>query len=222
MKKIEPAIIASMKRLFLTSSVAYVAHDIAKRINKEGLKLAFILTPTEVEEGDLQWLKKDRKALIDVGFKLTDYTFTGKTKDEVKNFLKDFDGIYMSGGNTFWFLEKIQQSKSADVIRDFINSGKLYISTSAGSIIAGPDIYPTYRITKAEKAKNLKGYDGLGLVDFVVFPHWGNELSYFKDNYLNHRLEHAYNKDHKIILLTDNQYIIVEDDWYKIIDVTNV
>lgn len=211
-----------MKRLFLTSSVNFVAHDIAKRINKKGLKLAFILTPTEVEEGDLKWLEDDRNALKQAGLELTDYTFTDKTAKEVEEFIKDFDGIYVSGGNTFWLLEKIQQSNAAQVIRDFINSGKLYISTSAGSIIAGPDIYPTYRIDKAEKAKNLKGYKGLELVDFVVFPHWGNPLPYFKDNYLNHRLEHAYNKDHKIILLTDNQYIIVEDDWYKIVDVRNV
>lgn len=211
-----------MKRLFLTSSVASVAQDVSNRINKEGLKLAFILTPVEVEEGDLKWLDDDRNGLKKAGFELTDYTFTGKTKEEIRNFLKDYDGIYISGGNTFWLLEKIQQSGCAQVIRDFVNEGKLYISTSAGSVIAGPDIYPTYRITKAEKAKKLKGYKGLGLVDFVIFPHWGSPLPYFKDNYLNRRLEHAYNKDHKIILLTDNQYIIVEDDWYKIVDVKNV
>lgn len=78
-----------MKRLFLTSSVAYVAADIAKRINQKGLKLAFILTPTEVEEGDLGWLRKDRQALLDAGFELTDYTFTNKSKEDVENWMKE-------------------------------------------------------------------------------------------------------------------------------------
>ena len=85
------------------------------------------------------------------------------------------------------------------------------------SIIAGPDIYPARRLGKVEKAPNLKGYKGLGLVDFVVLPHWGSDDH--KKLYLNKRLEHAYKDDNKIILLTDYQYISVEGDMYKIIDV---
>lgn len=206
-----------MKRLFLTSSVAYVAHDIAKRLNQKGLRLAFILTPTEVEEGDLEWLKKDRKALVDAGFELTDYTFTNKKRDEIKDFLKDFDGIYMSGGNTFWFLEKIQQSNCADVIRDFVNSGKLYISTSAGSIIAGPDVFPTRNLEKFKKAPLLKSYAGLGFVDFIIMPHWGGQD--FKMRYINNRLENAYSEEYSIILLPNNSYVMVEDDKFAIIKV---
>ncbi len=205
-----------MKRLFLTSSVNYVAHDIAKKINKKGLKLAFILTPTEVEEGDLRWLRDDRKSLIDAGFELTDYTFTGKKREEVKDFLKDFYGIYMSGGNTFWFLKKIQEANCIEVVRDFVNSGKIYVSTSAGSIVAGPDIFPTRNLEKANKVPDLKDYKGLGLVDFIVMPHWGSGS--FKDKYINERLEHAYSEKYSIILLPNDSYVLVEDDSYKIIE----
>lgn len=53
-----------MKKLFLTSSISFVASDIAKRLKKRNLKLVFIDTAAEVEEGDLQWLKDDRKALV--------------------------------------------------------------------------------------------------------------------------------------------------------------
>lgn len=206
-----------MRHLFLTSSVAYVAHDIAKKINTKGLKLAFILTPTEIEEGDLDWLRRDRDSLINAGFELTDYTFTGKTKEKVKNFLNDFDGIYMSGGNTFWFLKKIQESECADVIRDFVNSGKLYISTSAGSIMAGPDIYPTRNLEKLNKAPKLDDYKALGFVDFVIMSHWGSES--FKNRYVNERMEQGYTEDYPIILLANNSYIEVKDDSYRIFKV---
>lgn len=205
-----------MKKLFLTSSVSFVLPDIAKQLNQKDLKLLFVKTASEVEEGDLKWLKDDRKALVSAGFKVTDYTFTGKNKREIDKVIKETDIVFISGGNTFYLLEKIQQSKSADVIKNYIEKGKIYIGSSAGSVIAGPDIYPIYRQDDAKKAPHLKGYDGLGLVDFVVFPHWGSD--YFKKLYLNHRLEHAYTTRHKIILLTDYQYVKVVGDTYQIVE----
>lgn len=207
-----------MKKLFLASSVSVVASDIAKQLSVKGLKLVFINTPAEGEEGDKQWLENDRVALAKEGFKVSDYTVTGKTREEIKNHLAGFDVIFISGGNTFYALEKIQQSGCAEVIRDYVEQGKIYIGSSAGSVLAGPDIYPAYYTDAVEKAPNLKGYRGLGLTDVVVLPHWGS--AYFKELYMNKRLEHIYTPDHKIILLTDNQYLCVENDIYKIIDVS--
>jgi len=206
-----------MKHLFLTSSVGFVAHDIARRIETKGLKLAFILTATEVEEGDLEWLRRDRHSLVDAGFELTDYTFTGKTKEEVENFLKDFDGIYMSGGNTFWLLSKIQESECTDVIKDFVESGKLYIGTSAGSIIAGPDIYPTRNLIKFEEAPKLDDYSGFGFVDFMIYPHWGSKD--FEIKQAGERMKNSWSENYPIILLADNSYIEVKDVSYRIFKV---
>lgn len=204
-----------MKRLFLTSSVNFVAHDIAKRINQKNLKLAFITTPTEVEEGDLQWLKDDRQSLVDAGFLVSDYTITEKTREEIETYLTDFDVIYMSGGNTFYFLKKIQESNSADVIREFANSGKIYISTSAGSVLAGPDIHLTRNLEKFNKAPNLESYKGLGLVNFIIMPHWGSQE--FEARYK--KVINAYQNEYPILLLSDQMYVMVEDDKYKIIKV---
>ncbi|MHB8903587.1 MAG: Type 1 glutamine amidotransferase-like domain-containing protein, partial [Patescibacteria group bacterium] len=69
----------------------------------------------------------------------------------------------------------------------------------------------------AKEAPKLKGYRGLGLVDFVVLPHWGSD--HFRSRYLNQRLAHNYNLKNKLILLNDYQYIEVKDDWYKIVEV---
>lgn len=206
-----------MKKLFLTSSVYYVAPQIAKEIGKRGLKLLFITTAVEVEEGDLQWFRNDRKSLVNAGFKVTDYTIADKSLRDIEKNIKKNDIIYVSGGNVFYLLQKIQQTGCADIIKKYVEQGKIYIGTSAGSIVAGPDIYPARRLGKVEKAQNLKGYKGLGLVDFVVLPHWGSEDH--RKIYFDERLEHAYTKYNKIILLTDYQYIEVEDDMYKIIDV---
>jgi len=206
-----------IKRIFLTSSVSRVAGDIAKKIGgAKNKKILYIYTAGD-KQRDEKWQKDDRKALVKAGFEVIDYTIVGKTKDTIQKDLKKVDIVYFGGGNVFYLLEQIQQTKCASVIRDFVNSGKIYIGTSAGSIVAGPDIYPVYILDKVKKAPKLKGYKGLGLVDFVIFPHWGSD--HFRERYLNQRLENNYNLKNKLVLLNDYQYIQIEDDWLKIIEV---
>lgn len=209
-----------MKRLYLTSSVNFVAKRIAEDFNlAEGKnKLVFITTATEDEPHDSNWITNDRNSLKEAGFDVFDYTITGKNESKIRVDLKDADFIYVEGGNTFYLLEKAQQSGFINVIRDFVlNQGKIYIGTSAGSIIASRDTYPTFFLDDASLAPNLKGYEGFQLVDFVIFPHWGSDK--FKDRYLNQRLEHSYKGNSEIILLRDNQYVEVKDDWYRIVEV---
>lgn len=133
-----------MKKLFLASNAGAVASDIARHLQATRLKLLFITTPAGGEDGDKKWLEDDRSALVKAGFVVSDYTITGKTSREVKRDLADFDAIFVSGGNTFYALEKIQHSGCAKIIREYVDRGKIYIGSSAGSVLAGPDIYPTY------------------------------------------------------------------------------
>lgn len=207
-----------MNKIFLTSSVDVVVQDLVKNISDlKDKKLVFITTASEVEQGDLEWLNDDRTALINVGFDVTDYTFTGKNRNQIEQDLEPFDAIHIEGGNTFYLLQVIQQSDCTSVIRGLVEKGTMYIGSSAGSIIAGPDIYPVHNLDDISKAPLLHGYKGLGLVDFVVLPHWGN--LHFKDEYLNQRMDACYNDHNKLVILTDNQYIYLEDNTYCHIDV---
>jgi len=204
------------KSIFLTSSVKLVAKDIAKKIGGvKNKKLLYIYTACELKLGEA-WQKEDRSSLTKAGFRVIDYTITGKSKNAIAKEVRQSDAIYFTGGNTFYLLQQIQLSGSAEVFKKAVTSGKVYISTSAGSIVAGPDIYPSYKLDNVKQAPKLKGYKGLGLVDFVVLPHWGSK--HFKERYLNQRLAHTYNTKNKIILLNDYQYIEVKDDWYRIVE----
>jgi len=208
-----------MRKLFLTSSVNFTAKHLTQYLgfNPKGKKLLFIDTAAEGEPSDdKQWLVDDHQALVDIGFKVSDYTLTGKTQEEIKKTLNEAEVIFVSGGNTFYLLEKIQLSKSAKLFAEEIAKGKVYIGSSAGSVIAGPDISLVKRLDIENRAPNLKGYQGLGLVDFTVLPHWGSD--YFRELYLNKRLEDVYGMKHKLILLTDNQYVYVEGETYRILD----
>lgn len=208
-----------MKTLFLTSNANTVINDVVTRFERspQGMRLVFITTAAEGEAGDKKWLQQDRDALTSVGFEVTDYTLTGKSEEDVRLDLVGYEVIFFSGGNTFYLLEQIQKSNSTEFFREEIEKGVIYIGSSAGSVVAGPTIEIIKNLDAVENAPDLKGFTGLNLVDFVVLPHWGSQ--YFKEQYLNSRLEPAYSLENKVILLTDNQYIHVTDDWYQIVKV---
>lgn len=207
-----------MKQLFLTSSVHAVAHDIAERVDlAKKNNLVFITTAADGEEGEKEWLKRDRQALVDAGFKVTDYTIIDKTADQLKSELASYDYIYFSGGNTLYLLQHSQQTGFIPVIKALIKEqGKVYIGTSAGSIIAGPKV-PEY--LEADEGVKVAGRESYGFVNFTIVPHWGSE--HFRERYLNKRLEMAYKDDQvPLILLTDNQYVYVQNEAFEIIDIT--
>ena len=122
-------------KLFLTSSVHAVAHDIAKKVNLSKAKqLVFIDTAAEVEEGDKTWLKNDRQALVDAGFIVSDYTITGKSREQLGADLDKFDYIYLSGGNTSHLLQQSQKSEFVSLIKELVREkGKIYIGTTSAN-----------------------------------------------------------------------------------------
>lgn len=204
------------KQLFLTSSVHAVAHDIASKLKlTEGNKLVFIDTAAEPEkDGDISWLENDRQALVDSGFEVTDYTITGKTADQIREDLEEFKYLYLSGGNTLYLLEKSYESGFIEIVRDLVeNQGRIYIGTSAGSIIAGPKQHDLL-LGEAEK-EDFEKLEAYNFVNFLISPHWGSPD--FRDKYLGKRLKMAYREDQvPMILLTDKQYVHVSGDTFKI------
>lgn len=210
-----------MKRLFLTSSTNFVSQHLVKHINltKEN-KLVFINTPAEVEEGDKQWLEDDRRSLVDAGFDVVDYSITGKNKIQLKKDLANFDILYVSGGNTFYMLQQSLKTGFFNLVRDFVNNqGKIYIGTSAGSIIAGPRLLD-YLLDLGEENidDKLIGAEGFNFVDFIILPHWGSEG--FKDLYLKSNLNKIYKKNqYPLLFLTDQQYVKIEEEKIEIFDV---
>jgi len=207
--------------LFLASEVDQVVNHFVKKIKKpvKDLKAAFIPTAGEVEK-DQEWIKPNRNGLNKAGIKTFDYTITGKTSKDIERDLGGCDLIHVNGGNTFYLLLQAKKSGFDKFIKRQVEKGVIYTGSSAGSIIAAPDIAITsYYETKIYE-KELPDTKGFNLVDFIIFPHWGSPI--FQDLYENHRVMTAYKncQGNKIILLNDNQYIEVMDNHYQIVDIT--
>jgi len=199
--------------IILTSNTPPVVHDLYERCLKvSGAKtLVFVETAAEIETGGKEWLEADHDAWVSIGLTVTRYTVSGKEASQIESDLAEYDIIYFSGGNTYYLLQQLQKTGSIPVIQKLIRTGRIYIGTSAGSVVAGPDISAVKNLDDESKAREIQGYTGLSLTDVVVLPHWGSP--YFRDSYLNQRLDHVYdNPIHKIVLLADNQYVVFEDN----------
>lgn len=207
-----------MKSMFLASSIETTGPAIGQAIgNPEKLKLVFIDTAGEPEE-EKEWIAQDRSGLEKAGFDITDYTITDKTEKELASDLEDFDVVHVNGGDTFYLLIQSRKSGFDKWLTQNINKGeKIYIGSSAGSIACAPNTMNAKFFENYDYYEKLKSYEGFNLVDFLVFPHWGSE--FFRDKFLNHRMDIAYKPENKIILLNDFQYVMVEDDTYKIVDI---
>ena len=214
-----------MKRLYLAASIDRTGEDIAKDIKKEtgkdpcDLKTVFINTAAEgsISE-DKTWLAQDREGLVKGGLDLFDYTITNKTPKDLEKDLTDCDVIHVNGGNPFYLLLQAKKSGFDKWITDqVLKKDKIYIGSSAGTQIIGLDIKILSRPGTETDEKKLINLKGSGIIDFLIFPHWGSEK--FHDLYFDYRLKFAYKPENKIILLNNWQYVKVVGDTYKIVDI---
>lgn len=204
-----------MKKLYLASSIESSAHKISQDIGPQtkNMTLVFINTAAESEEGDKQWLKNDRQAWKGTGFKITDYTFTGKKAFQIKEDLEKFDVIHINGGNSLYLMQQMRQTGADKIVKGMVEKGKIYVGSSAGSIVAGPNISFFKNIENRNAAPKLTNFIGLSLVNFVIFPHWGSDS--FREYHAN-GIKKSYVTDQNFILLADDFYIKVEDGVFEI------
>lgn len=203
-----------MKKLFLTSEANVVIDKIIELLpdKPKNLRLAFIPTAADPYE-DKSWLEEDRQALIKYGFNVINIDLKNKTKKALEKELKNIDIIFVAGGNTFYLLEKANKSGFTDVIRELVDKGTIYIGSSAGTVLASPDIGYIKELDEPQKA-NLSSYKGLNLVDFSILVHWGEKK--YKKEYFK-LIRNNYFLGQKTVLLTNKQAILVWGDKYKII-----
>lgn len=206
-----------MKKLFLSSVAAYTLDKIYELLpdKPDKLKLAFIPTAADTYKNK-PWFYEDRDKLIEMGFKVKDVDIKNKTEKELTEELKNIDVIFVSGGNTFYLLEKTLESGFDKVLKKLIHKGIVYIGSSAGSVLLCPTIEVIKELDDPKAAPKLKSYKGLGIVDFLILPHFGDEK--YKQKYktiINEWKDRGY----ELKLLTNNQAIIVNGNSYKIVEV---
>lgn len=102
---------------------------------------------------------------------------------DAEKIIKKADMIYLSGGNTFYFLKSIRRNHFDRLLKQFVKRGGVLAGLSAGSIIMTPTImtasYPKF--DRDENTVGLRNLEALGLVRFEFFPHYTPEPEYARE-----------------------------------------
>ena len=206
-----------MKKLLLTSAGfknPKVGEKFLKLVNKpvSEIKIIFIPTAARTKE-ELKYVDESKKELLDLGIPETNIKILNLDKSLAYEEVKDFDVIYVRGGNTFYLMHKVRETGFDGVIKQFVKEGKVYVGVSAGSIIAGPNL------SIADKEQlgfgdvnnvGLKDLTGLNLTNIAIFPHFRKE---------EHNAIEKFKKkvNYQIVTLTDSQALLILDDKITII-----
>lgn len=89
-----------------------------------------------------------------------DIDFEMILKDADVPSLKNFDAVYIGGGNTYKLLNYIYTKELKIKLKEFLESGGLIYGGSAGAIILGKDI----RTVEEENNENYLSYEGLNFL----------------------------------------------------------
>ena len=180
----------------------------------EEINVGFIATASYADhpKGDAVYIKEDKQRLNELGFKaIMEIDLREEKGASLREKMGAIDLIFVSGGNTFYLMEYIRESGFDKVLGAFLDKGGIYVGVSAGSIIAGRDIAvsgwdPDWDINTV----GLEDMQGLGLVDFIISPHYAPE----EDAVIN---EDKGKVSCPIFALTDSQAILVEEGNVKFI-----
>jgi dipeptidase E len=202
--------------IYLTSTAAKTINRLVPFLPKPAAetRVAFIPTASDIYDPH-PWVEDDRTALIRLGFRVEDVDLKTCHGEVLRKRLSESDIIFVAGGNTSYLLEQAQLSGFIDIVRKLVRAGKIYVGSSAGSLLAGPDIEVDKIYEEGDSGKTLASYEGLGLVDFVVLPH-ADRPEYLP--YLE-RAERDYGKGRTLVRLNDSQAIIIEDGEKKLLEV---
>ena len=202
-----------MKRLFLASVFAESADKFVDTFSDSLEKTTVAFIPTAADPYEDKWfVDVDRKALKERGYLVQEVDLKKKGMGNLREEMGNASIIFVCGGNTFYLLEKARESGFDEVVKELVEKGVIYIGSSAGSVLVGPDIEPVAWMDDPSKAK-LDSTKGLGLVDFVALPHFGNKKYISKYEEIVKKYSYKYD----LIKLTDKQAVIVEGEDRKIV-----
>ena len=194
-----------MKNIILSS------HGFQKNKELKKQLLLLLLKPTKelsaviITTASVEWKEKNkhavaaREALENMGFKKVDFLDVEFDNPEK---LKDYDIIYINGGNPFYLLYHLKKSGADIVIKELFKKGAVIVGVSGGGVVLGPNINIANYFDKKSNTVGLKDLSALGLISIVMYPHYSqeieNEIKKFESKF-----------DCKVKRLIDEQSVVV-------------
>ncbi len=203
-----------MKRIILTSH----GFEKNKKLKQQLLGLLPSLTKNLsvviITTASAEWKEKNKhavsakQALENMGFKKVAFL---DVEFESPNKLKDFNLIYICGGNPFYLLYHLKKSGADKVIQKLADKGVILVGVSAGAVVLGPSIKVAQYFDDEKNIVKLKNFSALKLTDIIILPH-------YKIEYENKVKDFEKENHCQVTRLKDSQGVTVIEDKIKPID----
>lgn len=165
-----------MIKMFLSSSFCDVVSLFSDFAGEEvkGKRVTFIPTASVVEEY-VGHVENDKRAFESLGIIIDVLELSTASNEEIREKVSTNDYIFVSGGNSFYLLQTLKEMGADYLIKAEVSKGKLYIGTSAGSVVMCPDIRYIEAMDDKSFAPKLTEYKAMGMIDQYPLVHYGCE-----------------------------------------------
>ena len=154
-------------------------------------------------------IKQETETMVKLGIPKENINVTRLHENPIQG-IGENDLIYMGGGNQYRYLKRLHETGLFNPIRDYVEQDRLYVGISAGAMIMCPDIDCEWSVEVNDV--NLVDISGFNFVDFYILPHWQGDR--YKDPKI---IENFEKQGKKLIPITDNQAIFVNNNNYSIL-----
>lgn len=198
-------------KLILSSDVSFLmkyGYDLTG-IPKDQMRIGYVTTAIKGARKKT-FFDNVKKIIIDNGYKLNDIDIESKTKEEIIEFFQDKNIVHIEGGNTFYLLKVALDVGFLEILKEFINQGKIIIGMSAGAYIMCPTIEVADWDETGKPRFDMTDFSSFGLVPFLLKVH-------YKDTQEEKIREKMKSLKYPLRILRDGQGILVEDNNYNFI-----
>lgn len=200
-------------KLILASDLSFLlkyGYDLIG-IPKDQIRIGRIIDASKGENKKTQlFIEKVKNIIKENGYFIEDIEILGKSKKEIKEFFKDKNVIHIEGGNCFYLTKVIRETGFAEILKELLKEGKIYIGTSAGAYIMCSSIEVADWDDAGKIRFGVNDFTALNYVPFVLKVH-------YKDEQKDKVIENMKTLKYPLRILRDGQGILVEDGKYTFI-----
>lgn len=166
-----------MKLLLTSAGIANktIADALGELTRKDPseIKVGFVPTAANAEGDNKWWLIRDLTRLQAAGYQWIDIIDPSAAGVDWRQRLEVVDVVYIGGGNTFHLIDQVRRTGLDAWLRSAVQH-KVYVGSSAGSILATPNI--AIAGPYDDNLPDTADMNGLSFVDFEFAPHVGSEI----------------------------------------------
>lgn len=126
------------------------------------------------------------------------------------NDLLKFDVVEFIGGNPFYLLDRIRNTK-CELILKKIAQEKVLIGWCAAALCFSPSIELINIYSPELNFVNLTNFKGLSLTDIIILPHYNKFINRF-DRFEEKCQEYEVKNNIKVVRLNDGEGIVITDE----------